>query len=456
EVKNPVLNIDHDAKSAEIVYSVDPGKIAIVSNIEISGEQKVPESLILKRIGLQLQSVLNASAIERAKINLTETGLFSNINIFASKGIETEKNQGTLLNVNVVEAPPRLVGAGVSYSASEGVLFQANWQHKNFLQKGHNIGTHLYLGQKELSSIIFLNIPDAFSVNQKLHFDVTLKHFDTKAYNGEKASATIGIIQSTQIKNNETEISFLPTFEHGTLKRKKKSYKQNIGGLKSNIKLNCSNHRLYPTKGIVFNIDLEQYFGQFGKIVLATESNLEKVDFNKKVNSLSVITGTISSYIPLSKKDEYEQNATILAAFIKIGGTVIKDLEYIPFDKRFYGGGRNSIRSYGYQMSGELESDGTPIGGASIIESCLESRFRISEDFGMVAFLDYSCITSEKTPSFYKENSCRYGYGFGVRYFTKFGPIRLDIGLPFTRRKDMNGKKIDKVIQFYVSVGQAF
>jgi len=42
------------------------------------------------------------------------------------------------------------------------------------------------------------------------------------------------------------------------------------------------------------------------------------------------------------------------------------------------------------------------------------------------------------------------GPGLGFRYYTGFGPIRLDIATPLSRRSG------DSLVQFYISLGQAF
>ena len=44
----------------------------------------------------------------------------------------------------------------------------------------------------------------------------------------------------------------------------------------------------------------------------------------------------------------------------------------------------------------------------------------------------------------------RYGTGIGVRYYTSFGPIRVDLGTP------VNPQKGDTRVAVYVSLGQAF
>ncbi|HUT57967.1 MAG TPA: BamA/TamA family outer membrane protein, partial [Phycisphaerae bacterium] len=41
--------------------------------------------------------------------------------------------------------------------------------------------------------------------------------------------------------------------------------------------------------------------------------------------------------------------------------------------------------------------------------------------------------------------------GIGVRYYTEFGPLRVDFAVPLNRRRGIDGR-----FQFYVSIGQAF
>jgi translocation and assembly module TamA len=44
----------------------------------------------------------------------------------------------------------------------------------------------------------------------------------------------------------------------------------------------------------------------------------------------------------------------------------------------------------------------------------------------------------------------RYAAGLGLRYYTGFGPIRLDIAVPLNRRPG------DAPVAAYIGVGQAF
>ena len=84
--------------------------------------------------------------------------------------------------------------------------------------------------------------------------------------------------------------------------------------------------------------------------------------------------------------------------------------------------------------------------GASLAEFALEARIRFG-NFGVVPFLDGGNIYEQSLPRF---TGFRYGTGLGFRYYTSFGPIRVDVGTP------INPQPGDSRVAVYVSLGQAF
>ncbi len=62
-------------------------------------------------------------------------------------------------------------------------------------------------------------------------------------------------------------------------------------------------------------------------------------------------------------------------------------------------------------------------------------------------FVDAGNIYTSPLP---KIDDLRFGAGLGVRYHSRFGPIRLDVGTPLNRRSG------DSRVAVYVSLGQAF
>ena len=170
------------------------------------------------------------------------------------------------------------------------------------------------------------------------------------------------------------------------------------------------------------------------------------------LTDITVFTGKASIYLPFKKNDF--QNLIVLAIYSKYGSIFSKKRSKIPRNKLFFSGGGNSVRGYGYQKLGPVDDNKKPLGGESVFEIGVEPRFRISENLGLVAFVEGGNVYSRKMTNPVKK--LLFGYGVGVRYYTPFGPIRVDVAFPSKIRKTKSGKKIDSMFNLYISVGQAF
>ena len=68
-------------------------------------------------------------------------------------------------------------------------------------------------------------------------------------------------------------------------------------------------------------------------------------------------------------------------------------------------------------------------------------------NYGFAAFLDGGQVAASGSPF---SDGLRFGAGIGARYYTSFGPIRLDVAVPLTRIP--NGGSFE----IYLGIGQAF
>ena len=137
----------------------------------------------------------------------------------------------------------------------------------------------------------------------------------------------------------------------------------------------------------------------------------------------------------------------MLAGRTRLGTILGSTVDRIAPSRRFYAGGGASVRGYGYQAIGpRYGPDDDPVGGKSLIEFSAEARIRFG-NFGVVPFLDAGNISTTFLPRF---RDLRVGTGLGVRYYSSFGPIRVDVGTP------INPQPGDAKVAVYVSLGQAF
>ena len=85
-----------------------------------------------------------------------------------------------------------------------------------------------------------------------------------------------------------------------------------------------------------------------------------------------------------------------------------------------------------------------------LIELSAEARIRLDAfggNFGVVPFVDAGNVYDSEFPEL---SGLRIGAGVGIRYYTNFGPIRVDIATPIDHREG------ESPVQFYISIGQSF
>ena len=139
----------------------------------------------------------------------------------------------------------------------------------------------------------------------------------------------------------------------------------------------------------------------------------------------------------------------VLATWGRVGTIIGGDsTAALPATKRLYGGGAGSVRAYGYQELGPIGPDGDPTGGRSQLELGTELRWRMFGDFGGAIFVEGGNVYDDPLPD--PKQRILWGAGVGLRYFTDFGPVRLDVAFP------INPRRSDDVFQVYVGIGQAF
>jgi outer membrane protein insertion porin family len=159
----------------------------------------------------------------------------------------------------------------------------------------------------------------------------------------------------------------------------------------------------------------------------------------------------------------------------------VSSFDYIPLPERFFGGGTNSMRGFPDFQAGPRDTvTGFPLGGNALLFNQDELRFPfIGDNIDGVFFHDMGNIFSDlgsisfrfHQPSLTDFNYMVHAVGFGVRYKTPVGPVRVDLaysinppkfyGLVGTYQQLLFGGATPQLtsishFQFFISIGQAF
>ncbi len=416
----PAVQLNTGAHTVEVVYEVSAGPKADFGAITVTGNDSVKEQYIRSFAPWKKGECFHAQKIDNLRTRLIETQLFTQVSVTPAETPDTEG--GLPVTVEVKERYHRTVKAGVSYMTDEGAGISAGWEHRNFFGSGEKLSADAVASQIEKSLGAQFTKPYFLRRDQSLNLNAKIAEEDPDAYTSRNlsVSGTVDRKLSRFLKGGAGLGYPLSQVEdvEGT---------ENYGFLWVPLfaEWDSRNNALNPSKGSNVRLDIAPYFDTLGSGSYFLRS-----------------LGTARGYLALN-----ESKTTVLALRGALGSITAASTRDVPADLRFYAGGGSSVRGYGYQDLSPRRS-GEPFGGRSLVELSSELRFKFTETIGAATFVDAGNAYDSIYPDF--EQPLRIGAGVGLRYYTDFGPLRLDVAVP------VNGRDIDSAYQLYVSLGQAF
>ena len=109
-----------------------------------------------------------------------------------------------------------------------------------------------------------------------------------------------------------------------------------------------------------------------------------------------------------------------------LGTTMTNDIYSLPPSLRFYAGGDQSVRGYGYKKISPTDANGNIIGGRNMFTYSLELERVLFEEWSGAVFYDSGTVMNS-----FSQFTLQSGAGIGVRWNAPFGQIRLDLARPF-------------------------
>ena len=382
--------------------------------------------------------IYDSRKIDDLRQALVATGLFSTVAAEPQRTGEAVGDGTEYVTIMVKQdaGPPRTIAGTAGYGTGEGLRAEASWTHRNLFPPEGALIVHGVAGTKEQGAGVTFRRSNAGKRDRVFELVAEASHSNYDAYSAYTGRLGARISRdSTPIWQKKYTYAFgadiIATaekdYDFAAGQRLRRTFF--IGALTGQVGFDRSTNRRDPTQALLDPTD-----GFRLTALIQPEGSLED-GFNPYVRAR--IDG--SAYF--SATDDI-----VLAGRVRFGTIQGAKREDIAPSRRFYSGGGGSVRGYGYQKLGPLDPNGDPIGGRSLNEAAAEVRYRFG-NFGAVGFFDVGQSYASTMPKF---SDLRYGVGVGARYYTNFGPMRVDVATPLGRRKG-EGR-----INVYVSIGQAF
>jgi outer membrane protein insertion porin family len=469
-----------EAHHVNLRYVLRPGARKYVRDVLVSGLETTKSRLVYDRLELRSGEPLSLSKETDSQRRLYDLGIFARVNtaIQNPAGDEDEKNvlydmdeaRHYSLNVSVGAQIARIGGGVTSLDNPAGTAgfaprLAVGITRINLFGLGQTLGLQTAASTIDQRAAVTYFIPQ-FVSNEKLSLTTTAlieNSNDIRTYTAHRREGSIQLAQrlsraytlqyrlvfrNVALSNLKIEPLLVPLF----------SQPETVGLESFSIIEDKRDDPADAHHGIFTSIDLSYAPGFLG-----SQTHFARALFR-------------NSTYHLFRRDLVFARSNQFGLISRTGGR-----PGIPLAERIYSGGSTSLRAFpDFQAGPRDPTTGFPIGGNVLFTNTFELRFPLfGDNVGGVLFHDAGNVYSSLnrfSMRFRQENLRDFNYmvqsaGFGIRYRTPIGPVRLDFsfspnaprffGLKGTEQDLINGTAISTVqkisaFQFHFSLGQAF
>lgn len=428
---NPQTRQDNDKKTIDLTFDVEKGDLVYIERINIAGNPKTRDKVVRREVRITESGLYSATGMKRSKQNLMNLGFFEEANIATSKGSASNKLN---VNIDVKEKPTGTFSIGGGYSSLDGFIGQGSVQQANFMGLGLKANLSASLGGSSQTYALGLTDPYFMDTKWTLGGDIYRSERDYDDYSRRLVGADI---KAGYPINDYVGTFMMYKFEIKEIYNPSSAYqgynitygndtypldKTTTSSIYSSITHNNTDYRMDPSTGMINSLSLE-YAGLGGD------------------NKYARVITDHTYFRPLYKRLIASTKLT-LGYIGEVGQT-------IPIDEKFYLGGIYSLRGYKSRtvsptktqlvkyINGDQVTEQLYMGGDTEIFGNVEVTVPLLPEAGLkgVIFFDYGNSVNSTSAVF---DTMLMSYGYGIRWASPIGPLRLEYGIPINPRKEID------------------
>lgn len=429
---------DGVVRLVDICYNVHEGERYAVGRINVRGNTKTKQHVILRELPLKPGQYLNSVDLETAKKRLENLNYFDMVDV-------SQSSSGTAgyrdINVNVHEKMTGTFTVGAAFSSVESLYFYANVTQSNFdirglfgqgsvVGGGQRLTLSGRVGWEYQSASIYLLEP--WFLDRKLALGNEL-YFSNSSYMSDyyrqknygyaiSLRRALDDFNSLKVEYHIEQFRIEPEGDAPIF------FRENSGDFtRSNIRLtyeyDSRDAIITPRKG--GNLEAHIAYSGPGSTVETYSAGLAgSVYYNSIWDTIFSINFGLETVDTVDSKD------------------------VVPLFERCYLGGPNNLRGFRYHdvgmMDEALAGDET-MGGNSSAFVQLEATVPVFESIRFAVFMDAGFVNKDSFD--FRTSDISADYGIGLRINLPMGPLAVDYAIPFR-----TGNAVDRSgqFQFYV------
>ncbi len=443
----PVTVFAMDSRELDLVFSIRENEKIYVGRLLFEGNVKTREEVLRReftRSGFAPGEEFNNKNLNRALNRVRDRQWVKVPGGITPRTREGDDPQSRDVIVEVDEAPTGSIRFAAGYSSSFGILGMVDFMEKNFdLAKvpsglasfgssgfnggGQILSLRLSPAARRQSYMVNFREPYFFGYD----FGVGLRAWSTRtlreSYDEEQTGGSVTLDKrwdnfTAQISFNgyEERISNVDYFAPTLVKSLQGEY--TVLSATPALIYDSRDSAMLPSEGLRTSLSHE-YAGQ----VLPGDFDFHKTIFEAE--------GHVTLYTPERRTTNTSKH--ILSSRATLGHLREARRQEDIIIERFYAGGRDSIRGFGYRGMGPHEG-GDPIGGKAYVLGTAEYSYPLFADFLRGAFF-YDTANLTVRPDLLWQERWRNTVGFGIRFLIpQLGniPVILDFGFPLTKHDE--------------------
>ena len=419
---------DHASSTVDVTIAVNPGAKAAFGDIAVSGTERMDPEFVRRQTGLAVGQEYDPDDVALAQKRLDRLEVFSAARLEAAEAIA---GNGLLpYNLIVQELPGRRFGVGATYSTIDGLGLEAYHLWRNLFGQAErlrldakvaSIGFPIDTAEFDYFFGGTFTKPGIFTPDTDFVATISAERTIYPTYTETSAAGRVGL---THIFSDQITVEGGLSFERNRFDDDFGTRDFSTIGIYGGAVYDGRDDKVDPTEGFYAAANIEPFY-EFNYGNPAVQASIEA-----------------RTYFGFGEDDN-----VVLAGRVKAAALIGPELDEIPPDKLFFAGGGGSVRGYGFKSIGVEGPDGIVSGGRYLLEASLEARVKVTQDIGIVGFIDGGYVAADTFPGL---EDLQLGAGIGARYYTGLGPLRLDLALPLNKRAG------DPDYAIYVGIGQSF
>ncbi|MBS6437553.1 MAG: autotransporter assembly complex family protein [Pantoea sp.] len=413
DFKKSQLGVSVERREAFWDIDYDSGQRYRFGDVSFSGSQ-IREEYLENLVPFKKGDYYSSRELAELNRRLSATGWFNSV-VVAPEFAQGRKTKVLPLNAAVTPRTENTIETGVGYSTDVGPRLKTTWKKPWVNDSGHSMAASAYLSAPEQQLDLSYKVPLLKSpLEQYYIFSGGLKRTDL---NDTKAdTTTLGVSRYWENSTGwQKAVNLKWSLDHFTQ-----------GSVTNTTML------LYP------GVSLNRTRSRGGLMPTWGDSQRYSIDVS------DTTWGSDVDFLIMQAQNVWIRTLADKHRFVargNLGWIETNNFEKVPPDLRFFAGGDRSIRGYKYKDISPRDDDGKLTGASKLATGSLEYQYNVTGKWWGAAFID-----SGEAVNDIKQSNFKTGAGFGVRWASPVGPIKLDIARPI-------GDSEEHGLQFYIGLG---